>query len=112
LGWDSPGEGDIKTGNCKKPAIAGGVVEALRHRMALWFAVLLLAVIGAIVAFQMTTRGSTGPQVLHGQLLKDNKNDGKDNCPTDGNAGKGNDTKNNGGCVPPKGEYGKAPKGK
>jgi len=35
-----------------------------------------------------------------------NKNDGKDNCPHDGNAGKGNDNKGpNGGCRPPKGEY-------
>jgi hypothetical protein len=63
--------------------------------MALWFAVLLLAIVGAIVAFQMTTRGSTGPQVLHGRLLTDpNPDKGKD-CP-----------------YPPAGQYGSGNSGK
>jgi hypothetical protein len=66
-----------------------------------------MAAIATVIAFQMASGGSSNPRLLHGNLLV-NKNDGKDNCPTDGNAGKGNDTKGpNGGCVPPKGEYGK-----
>jgi len=37
-----------------------------------------------------------------------NPNDDKDDCPHDGNAGGGNDDKGpNGGCRPPKGEYGR-----
>ena len=70
-------------------------MEALRHRMALWFAVLLLAVIGAIVAFQMTSRGSDGPQVLHGRLLTDPKPAKGKDCP-----------------YPPPGEYGSGKSGK
>jgi hypothetical protein len=69
--------------------------------------VVLLGLIGATLAQRSTT---PAPRGISAELLT-NKNDGKDNCPTDGNAGKGNDNKGpNGGCRPPKGEYGKAGK--
>jgi hypothetical protein len=70
-------------------------VDALRGRMTIWLAVLLMAIIGAIVAFQMTTSSGAGPKVLHGRLLTDPKpTKGKD-CP-----------------YPPPGSYGSGKSGK
>ena len=50
------------------------------------------------------------PATIEAELLDHNKNDGKDNCPNDGNAGSGNDNKGPGGTCrphPPNGQYGK-----
>ena len=70
-------------------------------------AVALLVVLLALAATVASRPATPGPRGISAELLT-NKNDGKDNCPTDGNAGKGNDDKGpNGGCRPPKGQYGK-----
>jgi hypothetical protein len=77
-------------------------MTAIRTRLSILAMLLLVAVLGAAVYFTAVKSDPSGPRMLNVQLL--NKNDGKDNCPNDGNAGKGNDGK----CQPPSGEYGSA----
>lgn len=83
----------------------------LRLRKPVVAAIALFVMIAGLVAAYATMRpsDSAGPS-LQVELLSHNKNDGKDACPNDGNAGKGNDNKGpNGGCRehPPTGGYGK-----
>lgn len=72
-------------------------------------ALILAAVLG--IYFQQSAIGGDSTNKSISVDLMDhsgNPNDGKDNCPHDGNAGGGNDNKGpNGGCRPPKGQYGK-----
>ena len=82
------------------------MAETVLRKMSIWLAILAVALVAGWVGFQAASGNS--PADIGGkrgiQLL--NKNDGKDNCPFDGNAGTGNDTKGpNGGCRPPKGNY-------
>jgi hypothetical protein len=70
---------------------------------------LAVMILGLVAAYAATTRSEPSPRGLSVELLSHNKNDGKDACPNDGNAGKGNDNKGpNGGCRqhPPTGGYG------
>ncbi|HEY7876257.1 MAG TPA: hypothetical protein VIG64_14170 [Actinomycetota bacterium] len=70
-------------------------------------AVMLLGLVAVYAASSKSDPGAKGLSSV--ELLSHNKNDGKDACPNDGNAGKGNDNKGpNGGCRqhPPTGNYG------
>ena len=84
----------------------------LVHRMPVFLlmvAVMLLAAVFGVLYAQQSS-GADGARTLQTDLMTHNKNDGKDACPNDGNAGKGNDNKGpNGGCKPhpPAGQYGK-----
>lgn len=71
-------------------------MEVLRTRIAIWFAALLLAILGAVVVFQMaSSRSDAGPRAFNGRLLTDPKpTKGKD-CP-----------------YPPEGGYGSGKSGK
>ena len=72
-------------------------------------AALLVMLAGLIAGYTATRQSGPGTRGLSVELLSHNKNDGKDACPNDGNAGKGNDNKGpNGGCKPhpPTGGYG------
>ncbi|HEY7876499.1 MAG TPA: hypothetical protein VIG64_15405, partial [Actinomycetota bacterium] len=67
----------------------------IKHRVAVWFVVMLFAIASAVVAFQMTSNNGSGPRIMDGQLLADpNPDKGKD-CP-----------------YPPPGSYGKVAKGR
>ena len=80
---------------------------ALRVRILTAIIVALLLVAGGL--WVQTQSLGNSPATIDADLLTHNKNDGKDNCPNDGNAGKGNDNKGpNGGCRehPPHGQYG------
>ena len=80
--------------------------------MILIAAVVIATAVGIFV--QQQSALNSGDRRIQADLLNHNPNDDKDNCPNDGNAGKGNDNKGpNGGCRehPPHGGYGK-PKGK
>lgn len=84
--------------------------QALKVRILSAIVVALLLVSGGLWV-QAQSRGDA-PATIDADLLNHNKNDGKDNCPNDGNAGKGNDNKGpNGGCRPhpPGGGYGSIP---
>lgn len=85
----------------------------LVHRMPVFLlmvaALILAAVLGVWNAQQSS--GADGGRTLQTDLMNHNKNDAKDGCPNDGNAGRGNDNKGpNGGCRqhPPAGQYGQA----
>ena len=83
---------------------------ALKNRILTGIVVALLLV-SAVLWIQTQSVGQS-PATIDADLLNHNKNDGKDNCPNDGNAGKGNDNKGpNGGCRvhPPGGGYGSIP---
>ena len=70
---------------------------------------LLVMILGLVAGCAASNKLNPGPRGLQAELLSHNKNDGKDACPNDGNAGKGNDNKGpNGGCRehPPAGGYG------
>lgn len=70
---------------------------------------LVVMIVGLIAAYAAVAPSDPGDRSLKVELLSHNKNDGKDACPNDGNAGKGNDDKGpNGGCRqhPPTGGYG------
>lgn len=72
---------------------------------------LLLAAIFGVGLAQRNAGASDPAETIQTDLLNHNPNDGKDNCPNDGNAGRGDDNKGpNGGCKshPPHGEYGEA----
>lgn len=72
-------------------------------------ALMIAALMG--IYFQQASVGGESKDGMSVELLdhSGNPNDAKDACPHDGNAGKGNDNKGpNGGCRPPKGEYGNA----
>lgn len=70
-------------------------------------ALMIAALLG--IYFQQASVGEESRDGISVDLIDHNKNDGKDGCPEDGNAGKGNDNKGpNGGCRPPHGEYGNA----
>jgi hypothetical protein len=78
--------------------------------LAILMGLALVAAAGVWIQKQMADDGVTK---IEANLLDHNKNDDKDNCPNDGNAGKGNDDKGpNGGCRehPPHGGYGKPDK--
>jgi hypothetical protein len=75
-------------------------MTGIRTRLSVLAMLLLVAVLATAVWMMSANTDPSGPRTLNVQLL--NKNDGKDNCPTDGNAGKGNDGK----CQPPTGSYG------
>ena len=77
-------------------------MDAIRTRLSIWSVLLIVAMIAAGVWFVgAKTSSQSGVRSLQAQLLT-NKNDGKDNCPNDGNAGKGNDSR----CQTPGGGYG------
>ena len=85
-------------------------------RVPVFLIVIAALVIAATVGIYLQQAATSGPsaQTIQADLLNHNPNDDKDNCPNDGNAGKGNDNKGpNGGCRehPPRGQYGKG-KGK
>ena len=82
-------------------------------RIAILTVVLAMGLLTILLALQLPGNDSglsDGTQGLQGiQLLTHNKNDDKDNCPNDGNAGTGDDDKGpGGGCKshPPQGSYG------
>lgn len=84
--------------------------QALKLRMLTAIIVALLLVSGGL--WVQARSVSESPATIDADLLNHNKNDGKDSCPNDGNAGKGNDNKGpNGGCRthPPGGGYGSIP---
>ena len=64
-------------------------------------AALLVMLAGLIAGYSATRQTDSDPRGLTAVELLANKNDGKDNCPNDGNAGGGND----GNCAP-SGSYG------
>jgi hypothetical protein len=81
----------------------------LRLRKPIVAAIALAVMILGLIAAYASMTPSAPSRGLHAELLSHNKNDGKDACPNDGNAGKGNDNKGpNGGCRehPPAGGYG------
>lgn len=81
----------------------------LRLRKPIVAAVALVVMILGLVAGYAAMSPSAPSKGITAELLSHNKNDGKDACPNDGNAGKGNDNKGpNGGCRqhPPAGGYG------
>ena len=82
----------------------------LKIRIILAVAITLLLAVGGLWA--QRSASNDGVAQIQSELFNHNKNDGKDNCPNDGNAGKGNDNKGpNGGCRPhpPTGGYGVVP---
>jgi hypothetical protein len=74
-------------------------MTAIRTRLVISLAILMLAIAATAVYVASSSDGPGGPRTFNAELL--NKNDGKDNCPNDGNAGGGND----GNCAP-SGSYG------
>lgn len=74
-------------------------MTSIRTRLAITLAILALAIAATAVWMTRTDGSGPGVRTFNGQLL--NKNDGKDACPNDGNAGGGND----GRCAP-SGGYG------
>lgn len=83
---------------------------ALKVRVLTAIVVALLLVSGGL--WIQTQSAGDKTATIDADLLNHNKNDDKDTCPNDGNAGKGNDNKGpNGGCRPhpPGGGYGSIP---
>ena len=71
-------------------------------------ALVIAALLG--IYMQQGAVGGESRDYLSVDLTDHNKNDGKDGCPQDGNAGSGNDDKGpGGGCRPPHGQYGQGP---
>ena len=75
-------------------------MNGIKTRLSIWAVMLIVAIAALGIWMVNNNSGDDGPRSVNVQLL--NKNDGKDNCPNDGNAGTGND----GRCQPPGGGYG------
>jgi hypothetical protein len=65
----------------------------LRLRKPIVAAIALAVMILGLVAGYASMAPSAPSRSFDAELLSHNKNDGKDACPNDGNAGKGNDDK-------------------
>jgi hypothetical protein len=84
-------------------------VNGALRRASVWLVIFAVAMLAAFGAYLAVQQGSPAESAIGVDLLDHNKNDDKDDCPNDGNAGKGNDDKGpGGGCRehPPRGEYG------
>ena len=81
-------------------------------RVRILFAIIMTAILAAGGLWVQTQTSGDSRQSIEADLLTNNKNDGKDGCANDGNAGRGNDDKGpGGGCRqhPPTGPYGSIP---